>query len=197
VTVAAANYDFVVVKATEGLKYDSPEYPAQIDEVRAAHKRAGAYHFAWPNQDPVAEAAHFVKTAALKPGEIACLDLESWDATTMTTTPWTVRLAYALKWLAEVKTATGATPFVYLNWDWLKNLRSTAIIGSPYWVELTSYPLWLADYSSKMPGQFPSVDGGWQVVLHQWTDNDGGLDGDWLADTALWDKYAVPAGGAS
>ena len=54
VKAACANpkYGFAIVKATEGLSYDSPSYAAQMAAVRDAGLCAGAYHFAWPNQDP-------------------------------------------------------------------------------------------------------------------------------------------------
>ena len=64
VKAACANpkYGFAIVKATEGLSYDSPSYAAQMQAVRDAGLCAGAYHFAWPNQDPLKEAEHFARS---------------------------------------------------------------------------------------------------------------------------------------
>jgi GH25 family lysozyme M1 (1,4-beta-N-acetylmuramidase) len=200
---AAANpkYGFVIVKATEGQGFQSPDYAAQIAAVRDSGKLAGSYHFAWPNQDPIAEAQNFVTYASLRSGELACLDLENWDAknpATMSGTPWTQRLDYAIAWLDEVKRLTGATPLVYVNWDWIKNLRAAAGVTSangwastPKWAALTAYPLWIAQYVS--PGKFDTVSGEWRIVMHQWTNNDGGLDGDWISGpaSAVWAAYGT------
>ena len=195
-------YTFVICKATEGISTDDSKYVLHRANVAKYGKRHGAYHFAWPNQDPLLEAAHFVRVAALKPGEIACLDVENWgDGTQMAATPWAKRVAYALTWLREVKRLIpGVTPFIYMNWDWVKNFRTAS--SSAQWAELCTYPVWLADYDSNAPGVHPTVNpkvaGGvtLTVVLHQWTAsrpaNDGGLDGNALEDPAAWNRYAVP-----
>ena len=194
VKAACANpkYGFAIVKATEGLSYDSPSYAAQMAAVRDAGLCAGAYHFAWPNQDPLKEAEHFARVAALKPGELACLDVENWPE--ITAASWTQRLTYTLAWLREVKRLTGATPLVYANWDWIKGLRTAATVAQ--WDELVTFPLWIAQY--RAAGTFDTVSpktgsaNGWPVVMHQWTNNDGGLDGNYMPDPAAWAKYALP-----
>ena len=184
----------MVVKATQGQANVSTGWPAHMDAVRAGGLLAGAYHFAHCKQDPKVEAAHFVKTAALLPGEVAALDLErETDGES-----WPVRVAYALTWLRQVRAATGARPLVYANWSWIKGLRTACTLEQ--WAELTSYPLWLAEYSG-VPGKHSTVtakDGSsedsWPIACHQWTNNDGGLDGDLWTGRVLWSDVAVPEG---
>jgi|SRR6478736_704958 len=203
----SGTYKFQIVKATEGKTLRTTTYGAHRTNGATFKLRHGAYHFAWPSNDGTVEAAWFVSVAALKPGEIACCDLENWggkDATGawpyMAGISWAQRIQYALDFAREVKRLTGATTVFYMNWDWIKNFRTSATVAQ--WNELCTYPLWLADYDSNAPGVFPSVNpkvtGGptFYVWLHQWTAskpaNDGGLDGDMCLDPSLWNTYAVP-----
>ena len=183
--------EFVIVKATEGMTWKSPDYAGQVAAVRAAGKRCGAYHFAWCNQDPLKEAANFLAGAALKPGDIAALDLERETAGET----WAVRVAYALAWLDEVKAKSGATPVVYVNWNWIKGMRTAATLAQ--WDRLTQYPLWIAEWTGT-PGDHSTVtakDGSnpddWPILIHQY----GvivGLDRNWTPDIAKLRAVAVP-----
>lgn len=203
------SYTFVIAKATEGKGYDDSAYLKHQARSKAAGKKFGAYHFAWPSQDPLIEAEHFVRVAALQPGDVACLDLENWDSknnyAAMAGVGWRQRLEYGLIWLRTVEEAIGAQACVYVNWSWLGNFRTVSTLDE--WVELTSYPLWLASYSTKnpdgtwrqsKPGEYASVNPkegtnlSWAVAMHQFTSNDGGLDGDALIELGLWERVGVP-----
>ena len=180
---------FVIVKATEGEGWKADVYPAQVGAVRTAGKLAGAYHFAWCNQDPLKEAANFLAGAALKPGDMAALDLERETAGES----WATRVTYALAWLDEVKAKTGATPLVYVNWNWIKGLRTAATVAQ--WDRLVAYPLWLAQWTGTA-GQFDTVSPktgsskGWPVVVHQYAVVDN-LDRNWTPDLAALRALAV------
>lgn len=181
--------DFVIVKASEGEGWRSSAYPEQIAAVRAAGKLAGAYHFAWPNQNPLTEAANFVGAADLRPGELAALDMEREKAGES----WETRVAYALAWCDEVKRLTGATPLVYVNWSWVKGLRSAAT--ATQWARLTKYPCWLAEWSGTA-GDFSTIDGqtgegGWPVGMHQYAVIDD-LDRDYIPNITSVRLLAKP-----
>jgi GH25 family lysozyme M1 (1,4-beta-N-acetylmuramidase) len=188
-TLAAdADVAFVIVKATEGETWTSPDYATQ--RTASGAKFLGAYHFAWPNQDPAKEATHFLATAALKPGQLALLDMERAEAGES----WATRVAYALAWLDAVKAATGAAPLLYLNWSWIKAMRTAATADQ--WKRLTAYPLWLADWSG-VPGKHSTVtskDGtnpdSWPILLHQYAVLDG-IDRNWTPDLAALRATAV------
>lgn len=179
----------IIVKSSEGKDTASGAYAGQRDAAGA--KFLGAYHFAWPNQDPALEVANYLTAATLRPGDLAMLDAEDWGTgphptPEMLATPWTQRLAYVLAWLDAVKAATGATPLIYLNWTWIKGLRSAAT--AEQWARLTAYPLWLAEPTGT-PGQHSTVtskDGSsedsWPIVLHQYLVDS--LDHDWTPDLA-------------
>lgn len=73
------------LKASESTGYVDPTYERNRDEATAAGILVGAYHFARPGRDggsveadARAEAAHFLETAAPRPGELVpALDLEA------------------------------------------------------------------------------------------------------------------------
>lgn len=174
VRALALTSDFVIVKASEGQGWQSPAYPAQRAAAAQGCSLTGAYHFAWPNQDPALEAANFLKAAALQPGDLTALDLER-EAGGET---WTTRVTYALTWLRAVSGATGTRPLVYVNLTWLQGLRGAC--SNPQWAELTSYPLWLAHYTGT-----PGVHGdtaAWDLLIHQYAVDT--VDHDWTPDTA-------------
>ena len=107
---------------------------------------------------------------------------------------WATRVSYAINWLAAVKSRTGATPLIYLNWSWIKGLRTAATAAQ--WAQLTSYPLWLAEYTN-VPGKHSTVtskDGtsqdSWPILLHQYAVDT--LDRDYTPDIDGLRKLAKP-----
>lgn len=176
---------YVILKATEGVSWNDPEHATFVSQVRKAGKRVGHYHYAWPLNDPLTEAKHFLAVANPQPGDVVMLDLEKNDDGAS----WARRVTYALAFLAYVKAVTKASPFIYLNGSWIDGLRGAATPAQ--WAQLTSYPLAYAHYSFT-PGVLDFRAAEWPTwTLHQYTDI--GLDGDALnGDAVVWDKLAVP-----
>ncbi|MFJ4787554.1 glycoside hydrolase family 25 protein [Streptomyces sp. NPDC088794] len=73
---------FAFVKASEGEHTHDPAFGAHLRGAAAAGLLVGAYHFAWPNQDPLAEAANYISAVAGPAGSIRSfvhwLDLEAY-----------------------------------------------------------------------------------------------------------------------
>ena len=46
INLAAVPCDFVIVKATQGVNYTSPEFKNQISQAQALDKLIGVYHYA-------------------------------------------------------------------------------------------------------------------------------------------------------
>lgn len=197
-----SKYTFGIIKATEGQFAKNAYLADQTKILRDTGKRVGFYHFAWPNQDAAVEAKNFLDTAQPKIGDCVFLDLENWDAknnyAAMQGVGWDQRLGYALKWLRIVREDTGAVPFVYANWDWIKGLRtacgvtsSTSFTPTPLWESLTRNPLWIAQYRSA--GDYDTVNGVWDVEVQQYTTNSNTLDENWLRGPvdAKWDRFSV------
>ena len=195
--VAAEGYEFCIINATTGLQSVSSALAANTEIARASGDLVGFYHWSQTvndlattpdKSDPAGEAMHFLANSGAKPGDIIALDHEEALGT------WEQRVAYAIAWCDHVKAATGATPLMYLNWNWIKGLRTAATLEQ--WERLTSYPLWLADPSG-VPGQHSTVtakDGAseddWPIVVHQFSTADN-LDRNWTPDLAALRALSV------
>jgi GH25 family lysozyme M1 (1,4-beta-N-acetylmuramidase) len=99
---------FAFAKASEGQTSRDPKFSAHVKGIKAAGLVAGAYHFAWPNQDAAKEAANYI--AAVKPyagaGFLHWLDLERYSdgRNYRGRTAEQIR-AYAVAWIAAVQKA--------------------------------------------------------------------------------------------
>jgi GH25 family lysozyme M1 (1,4-beta-N-acetylmuramidase) len=181
--VSSSSNAFVIVKTTEGLTFHDPDHDTFVAAARKAKKAVGHYHFAHPSNDPIKEADYFLSKAKAVIGDTLVLDLE-WDQGT-----WVERANYALRWLAHVKSKTGASPILYVNEYWMNNVYAACNAANK--AILTSYPLWIADPAN--PAGHPKI-GPWKVwTLHQYG-TVGGLDNDMFnGDLHTWAALAIPA----
>lgn len=141
--------EFVIVKATQGTKYVSPEYDTQIAQADSLNKYLGIYHYAGGG-GATEEAEHFIKVAKPYIGRaILVLDWEGEQ------NPNFSNPLYALAWLAYVKQHTGITPFIYMS-------KSVCRQYAKQWDN--SYPLWCAQYKNQQPTGYQD---------NPWTDSKG------------------------
>ncbi len=122
--VAAAGYSFAFAKATDGLGYNDPYYPANRRGAKSNGLHFGAYHFAEPsgsNRDAIRrnahqQADHFLSFADPQPGELLpVLDLErdydpfhgGYHLTTSQLITWTQA------WLNRVQSKLGVHAIIY------------------------------------------------------------------------------------
>ena len=141
--------DFVIVKATQGTKYVSPEYDTQIAQADSLNKYLGIYHYAGGG-GAQEEAEHFIKVAKPYIGRaILVLDWEGEQ------NPNFSNPLYALAFLAYVKQKTGITPFIYMS-------KSVCRQYAKQWDN--SYPLWCAQYKNQQPTGYQD---------NPWTDTKG------------------------
>ena len=76
--VHASGYSFAIAKATEGTGNVQTTFGGNIAAIRAVGMTAGAYHFLDWNEDPVAQAHHFLSVYTPKPGDLPpALDCEA------------------------------------------------------------------------------------------------------------------------
>ena len=102
VTKYGISYGFA--KATEGLTWNDPTFAANWAGMAAAGIVRGAYHFAHPRNDPVAEAKHFLNV--VKPSldtDLLLLDLEVSELDAAGTRNWTIAWADAVTSLTAGK----------------------------------------------------------------------------------------------
>lgn len=168
---------FVIVKATEGLTWNGTKFLPWWAQLEG--KLRGAYHFGHPNNDPLAEARHFVRVVkpVLKPGDVVVLDHEAVEGPPAHAASW------ARLWLRFVADALGRRPMVYTYLSFAQQGRCAGLGG---------YPLWIADPSR--PAGLPRVPEPWSTwTMHQYS-TAGGIDRDiFNGDTARWHEVFGPA----
>lgn len=135
--VAAAGLDFVYLKATQGTDYTDPTYAQHASAVAKTALLHGAYHYFQPDQDPVAQARHFVQQVRMSRHSMPpMLDVETVGQASADT----IRKG-VLIWLQHVHQALNCRPILYSYGDfWQQNLGPA----------LNAYPFWLADYSKSL-----------------------------------------------
>lgn len=148
---------FVFVKCTEGLTYLNPRYTQQIAWARQSHLVVGHYHYPHMGNSPTGEAARFLSSAKIQPGEMISLDWEGYDSYNRNVS-MADQIAYKKAWLAAVAQAMpGYQVGTYANVDYLDHDPN-----GPY-----GDFLWIAD-----PGS-PGVT----TVTHPWLFHQYGAKG--------------------
>lgn len=124
-----------ICKATEGLGYRDPTFPANWTTLAARRAVRGAYHFAHTDQDPAAQADWFLGyVGSWTPADLLILDLETGSG---------ILDGFADTFLARVEQRTGVVPWFYSFGPFIR-----AHITDQ---RLARYPLWLAAYSAEPP----------------------------------------------
>ena len=184
--VARQKIVFAYIKATQGdLNFDPYFSKNWAGAAQAGNSNSkihrGAYHFMTANDSPQKQAQNFLSTVGpLNRWDLPpCIDVE-WDLTRENGSlvldkkgrpidAWAnfssdevVRRIST--WLKLVEAATGRKPIIYTNAEWWSER-----IGRSK--TLASYPLWVADYTSKSLGrESPTVPPEFSWSLWQLTD---------------------------
>ncbi|HWQ74699.1 MAG TPA: GH25 family lysozyme [Syntrophomonas sp.] len=139
--VAAAGIEVVYIKATEGTGYTNPYLKTHAAAAQAASLKVGFYHYMTPKSaaNAVEQAKYFINTInGLAYDCKLTLDLEvtgNLDKATLNTV--------AKAFLEQVAALTETTPVLYSYTSFIKTYLTK---------DLTTYPLWVADYRSGAPG---------------------------------------------
>lgn len=131
------DYDFVIIKATEGTSYVSPYCDQQYQKAKARGKLVGVYHFA-SGLDAVAEANFFVDNVQGYIGE-AVLVLD-WEANAISRGREWVRA-----FVKQVKARTQVPPMIY------GSASPMAAADIPGIAREENCGLWVAAYPSSAP----------------------------------------------
>lgn len=178
--------DFVIMKATEGTSYISPDFARQYAQAKDAGRCLGIYHYA-NGGDAIREASHFLKTVGNRLGEaILVLDWEGQNNPTFGKND----AGWCKKWLDYVASTTGVKPLLYI---------SKAYMGR--FGNIGDYGLWIAQYANtnRVNGyqSTPWNEGAYSCAIRQYTScgrlsgYSGNLDLDKAyMDRATWNKYA-------
>lgn len=137
------DYDFVIMKATEGRTYKDPYLDIYYDLLHGKKdgqpdnkKLYGFYHYARPeNNDWESEAKNFLKAVGHHAGH--CLFILDWEGKALKH-----NISWALKWLNYVYAMTGVKPLIYTQASYTDRLGCIA---------KNDYGLWVAHYNVKKP----------------------------------------------
>eukprot|EP00827_Trimyema_finlayi_P004792 TRINITY_DN488_c0_g1_i1.p1 TRINITY_DN488_c0_g1~~TRINITY_DN488_c0_g1_i1.p1 ORF type:complete len:242 (-),score=97.44 TRINITY_DN488_c0_g1_i1:104-829(-) len=159
-----ANKTFAFIRATRNDSYYDPNYTYNKEEAKKNGIKTGAYHFFFPNIDPIIQAQHFIKHGGCHEHELPpVLDVEQTSGMDIETIQTT-----ALKWLAYVEEKCQVKPLVYSYYNFIvQNLQND---------EFAKYPLWMAYWHE--PFKFPGPWRQWQYWQYSSTGNISGITGD-------------------
>ena len=142
--------DFAFVKASEGEGWKNEFYDEDAKAAADAGLKVGAYHYARPAEDPVAQARYFASVVNAGPATQLppVLDLEVDEGL------GPVQLAaWTQAFLSELEARTGRRPMIYTyRYFWYERMNNTNAF--------TSYPLWLAAFQNRPPAPV----GGWDKL---------------------------------
>lgn len=189
INLSAVPCDFVIIKATQGTSYVSPDFHRQIEQALSLGKYVGVYHYIG-GQGAKSEAEHFVKT--VKPylkRVILCLDWEKEQNSKFGNTSYLEQVAQA------VIDMTGIRPLDYAS-----------LSGFPWDVaKKQNCGTWVAQYANMNVTGYqdsPWNESAYSCTIRQYSSK-GRLSG-WGGDLDLnkayitgqqWMKYACPDGG--
>ena len=189
INLSAVPTDFVIIKATEGTTYVSPEADTQYQGAKSAGRLLGVYHFA-TGAGAVEEAKFFLSNVQGYLGE-AILALD-WEGAVVTQ-----GVGYAKAFLDYVYQQTGIRPLIYM---------SKSVTSSYDWSTVSAkYGLWVAQYADSNPTGYqddPWTDakgyGSWSgPAIFQYASTgrlsgyNGNLDLDkFYGDTEAWHNFA-------
>lgn len=185
--LSATKPDFVIVKATEGLKFVDKYCDGFVQDALRLNIPFGYYHFARSN-DPAKEAAYFYDNTKNYVGKgIPILDFEVPNSNSWLET-----------WCKTFYGLSGIKPWFYTYDDYINNQG----YGTP-WIK-ANCGLWLAGYPRAYTN-YPSPDcpyrhTGWTLAAWQFTGSlaMGGMsvDGDFFyGDRRAWNAYVGSSDG--
>lgn len=175
-SIAKANPDFAIMKATDGTSYVDPTCDGFVSQAKAHGALFGVYHF-WQG-NATAEADWFIKNVKGYIGQgILVLDFEGAHATSASA---------AKSFLDRVYDKTGVRPLIYMSQSVTRQFDWSAVSKN--------YALWVARYGSSSYGD----TGAWaSPAMWQWTSTgkvngySGNVDKDhFYGDAKAWAAFA-------
>lgn len=139
-TPSTAGIDFVFLKVTEGLTYESPAWKDQYADAVKAGLVVGFYHYPHMHNNDRSEANFFFSKVKPKPGELVVLDWEGYDANNAGVTTAEKR-AFKEDYLKYMKTLLPHNPVgLYCNTDYWLNIDTTHNAGDFLWIATAGKP---------------------------------------------------------
>lgn len=136
---------FIYIKATEGTTITNRYFRQDYVQARKRGIHVGAYHFFSMTTTPQAQAAHFLKHAAIAKGDFPpVLDVEPSEAQINKTGDEELMRRIRV-WMETVERHTGKLPILYVNQSFVFNhMRNAGDIKR-------KYNVWIARYGEYKP----------------------------------------------
>ena len=136
--VSKQGVDFVYVKATEGTTYTDPKFKYNWSSLAKLPIAKGAYHYLRADQDPLAQAQHFIEVldGLPKPDLPPAVDVEVLQGVTPRELKDHVQV-----WVEAVEAKYSVKPVIYIVTGFVKHFKIEGI--------LAQYPLWYAKYDTE------------------------------------------------
>jgi lysozyme len=151
--VLQGGMSFGFARATMGEGGNDATFAQNWENMGGVGITRGAYHFFHAEEDPIAQAEHFLNTVPLTRHDMPpVLDVERMQGQTAATVVNKSKL-----WLNAVEARSGRRPIVYTGLSFWNDLN-TELLGP----DGRHYPLWLARYTSAATTEPPF---GWD----EWT----------------------------
>jgi GH25 family lysozyme M1 (1,4-beta-N-acetylmuramidase) len=161
-TPSTADIDYVFLKVTEGLSYESPKWKSQYATATKAKLVVGFYHYPHMANSPKSEADYFLSKVTPKKGEIVVLDWEGYDTNNKNVSK-AVQRAYKDAYLKYMKGKLPNNPVgMYCSPDYWTNVDTNSYCGDFLWIAT----------AGKAAGS-PGIDYKW--TFHQYS-TAGGVD---------------------
>jgi GH25 family lysozyme M1 (1,4-beta-N-acetylmuramidase) len=178
------DYDFAIIKATEGLHFVSPQCDQQYQLAKSRGKGLGVYHFA-SGLDPVAEADFFVNNIQGYLSE-AILVLD-WEANAIPK-----GADYVRAFVKRIKERTNIPPVIYGSLSHLQAAGINKVAAEE------NCGLWVAAYPTNDPTGYYAADQLLGGVIRQYSSHGrlngygGNLDLNYsVLSLDDWKKYAL------
>jgi GH25 family lysozyme M1 (1,4-beta-N-acetylmuramidase) len=194
--VSAAGVKAVYAKATNGTSNTDNTFDGNIKNARAQGMLVGGYHFLLSQQDPTAQAAHFVTfTEKYKLDLLPVVDVE-WDMKGKTdqwkSVPAAARVAMVGRFCDEIRTRTGRLPLIYTATSWWKPMIGD--VKSYKTVKFGDCPLWIARYASTVGG-LPAPWSSYAIWQYSATGSVSGIKGNTDLDSLNVSLESLKAAG--
>lgn len=126
-------FQFVFIKATEGLFWEDPTFDDNWDNARNQKVIRGAYHYFKPNSNALLQANNFINSVKLKKGDMPpVIDIEEKGKKNKK------QLVAAVKvFIAAIEKHYGTKPIIYSNINFIENYLAD---------DFKSYKFWVAHY---------------------------------------------------
>ncbi|MEO6774064.1 MAG: GH25 family lysozyme [Kofleriaceae bacterium] len=159
----AAGIDFAFIRVSDGTQFQDPKFAGYWQGAKAAGVLRGAYQFFRPAEDPIAQADLLLSLAPYEPGDLPpVLDVEVDGGLSQAQV-----VAAVHAWVDHVTAAIGRAPIVYAGLYSWADLTGSA--------DLTSSPLWIAQYTTAACPNIPAPWTNWLFWQHSDTGQVAGV----------------------